>query len=190
MAEILRLFVSATQDLEAERAIIGQTLADLPVQIAAEIRRTPATGLSYESIFERMANVDRVYFLMGQDITAPAGLEWQLAAQLERAIYPLRRAGSQTVAAREFLGWSFAEWTVYRSPAHLAQLVGLDLIERLLHPLNRYGLNTVELEALTLRRAEIRRGAIQARGEAGGAQGGGVLLDPAQRDAYEGRVGD
>ncbi|MEI2420257.1 hypothetical protein V6O07_08280, partial [Arthrospira platensis SPKY2] len=106
MAEILRLFVSATQDLEADRAIIGQTLADLPVQIGAEIRRTPAAGLPYESIFERMANVDRVYFLMGQDITAPAGLEWQLAAQLERDIYPLRRVGSQTAAAREFLGWS------------------------------------------------------------------------------------
>ncbi|MEZ4677557.1 MAG: hypothetical protein R2932_25410 [Caldilineaceae bacterium] len=40
MAETLRLFVSATKDLEAERAVIGHAIAQLPIQIGIEIRRT------------------------------------------------------------------------------------------------------------------------------------------------------
>jgi hypothetical protein len=52
MAETLRLFVSATQDLEPERALIGRAVAQLPVQIGIEIRRTPVRGAAYEEIFE------------------------------------------------------------------------------------------------------------------------------------------
>ena len=59
MPEIVRIFVSATNDLEAERAVIGQTLAELPVQVGVEIRRSPATGINYDNLFELIANVDR-----------------------------------------------------------------------------------------------------------------------------------
>ena len=41
MAEILRLFVSATTDLEAQRSVIGRCVAELPTRIGIEIRRTP-----------------------------------------------------------------------------------------------------------------------------------------------------
>ena len=73
MPELLRLFVSATNDLEAERAIIGRSVAELPVQIGIEIRRTPPLLPTYEEVFEKLDAVDRVYFLLGNDITAPAG---------------------------------------------------------------------------------------------------------------------
>ena len=89
MAETLRLFISATKDMEHERAVIGQAIAQLPVQIGIEIRRTPAEGAPYEDIYELIANCDRVYFIMGKDITAPAGAEWFLSWKLERSILPL-----------------------------------------------------------------------------------------------------
>ena len=92
MAEKLRIFVSATSDLESERAVIGRALAELPIEIGVEIRRTPVTGASYDDIFEMIANVDRVYFLMGQDITAPSGAEWQLAWKLERSVFAVAQA--------------------------------------------------------------------------------------------------
>ena len=69
MAEKLRVFVSASGDLENERGVIGRALADLPVQIGVEIRRTPLRGASYDDIFEMIANCDRVYFLLGQGRT-------------------------------------------------------------------------------------------------------------------------
>ena len=73
MAEKLRIFVSATHDLEAARGVIGRAVADLPVEIGVEIRRTPVAGAPYDDIFELVANVDRFYFLLGRHITAPAG---------------------------------------------------------------------------------------------------------------------
>ena len=117
MAETLRIFVSATRDLESARALIGQTLAELPVQIGAEIRRTPAEGASYDNIFELISNVDRLYFLLGRDITAPSGVEWMLGLQLERRIYPLRLARTRTIAAEEFLRIAPVEWTNFHSPS-------------------------------------------------------------------------
>ena len=190
MSEILRIFVSATNDLDADRAIVGQVIAQLPVKIAVEIRRTPAAGASYEEIFELIANCDRVYFMLGGDITAPAGAEWFTAWKLERSVYALRHAKRLTPAAQEFVRSSFVEWTTFRSHAELARLVGLDLVRILNHATNRYGLTTAELGLLNYygRRLRARKPAAEVDPnrpeiEPGGAEGGGVLLDELQRDA-------
>lgn len=186
MAETLRIFVSATRDLETARALIGQTLAELPVQVGAEVRRTPIEGTSYDTMFELVSNVDRFYFLLGRDITAPAGVEWLLALQLERSIYPLRLAATRTAAAQEFLRFAPVEWTSFYNQHHLAQLIGIDLIDRLLHPTNRYGLSLVEIEALRLRRAQINEGLVKTVAEGSGAEGGGVILNRSQLETEAG----
>lgn len=186
MAEKLRIFVSATADLEAERAVIGTALAELPVQIGIEIRRTPVQGASYDDIFELIANCDRVYFLLGRDITAPAGAEWHLAWQLERSILPLRSVAKRTPAANEFMRLALVEWLVFRSPAELARIVVLDVIRILNHPKNRYGLTVSELELLGLHAKRIQQSALPTPLEPGGAEGGGVLLDTTQRESIEG----
>lgn len=180
MAERLRIFVSATQDLENERAIIGRAVADLPVQIGVEIRRTPVAGAAYDDIFELIANVDRVYFLMGKDITAPAGAEWHLAWKLERSVLPLRAAARRTPAAQEFMRNAFIEWKPFRSSTHLARLVTLDLVRILNHPTNRYGLTVNDLELLSLHAKRTRQHGPNVQGEAGGAEGGGILLNAAE----------
>lgn len=182
MAELLRLFVSATNDLEAERAIVGKAIAQLPVQIGVEIRRTPVSGASYEDIYEDIANVDRFYFLMGEDITAPAGAEWFLAWKLERSILPLRRAERQTPAAQEFLRRAPIEWPAFRSRAELARIITLDIARILHHTTNRYGLSVLEFQRLDTHVERIKRLPISTRAETGGAEGGGVLLDFGHRE--------
>ena len=178
MAETLRLFISATSDLEAERNLIGTTLAQLPAHNRIEIRRTPATGDTYSNIFERVANCDRVFFLLGQDITAPAGQEWYLALELERHIIPLRKETSMTPAGLSFLRGSLVKWQTFRHAADLEQIVGRNLIRTLLNPHNRYGLSLTERQLLQTHRFHnppAEEGPLPR-----GAEGGGVLLD--QRD--------
>ncbi|MEM7131359.1 MAG: hypothetical protein AAF702_33910 [Chloroflexota bacterium] len=189
MAETLRIFVSATNDLESERAIIGKALADLPIQIRAEIRRTPASGGRYDDIYELIANVDRHYFLLGRDITAPAGAEWDLAWQLERSVLPLYSGARLSPAAREFKHNSFIKWQEFHSPPHLASIVTLDLIKRLNNAKNRYGLTVVEMETLRVHGERLQK---KAAAEAnsivalpGGAEGGGVLLDNLRQDPID-----
>ncbi|MCC6457446.1 MAG: hypothetical protein IT328_20995 [Caldilineaceae bacterium] len=190
MAEKLRLFVSATSDLENSRAVIGRAVADLPVQIGVEIRRTPAQGAAYDDIFELIANVDRVYFLLGRDITAPAGAEWHLAWQLERSILPLRAVVPRTPAAQEFARNFLGEWTRLRSNAELARLVTLDLVRILDHPTNRYGLTVPDFELLKLHAARVMKQAPDVQGEAGGAEGGGVLLDTVHGEEFNDQFDD
>lgn len=190
MAEKLRIFVSATKDLEQERALVGRILAALPVHVGAEIRRSPTEGVDYDTLFELISNVDRIYFMLGRDITAPFGAEWQLAIRLERTIVPYKLQGMRTQAGREFLRIAHAPWKTFQSSMQLGQQIGLDLIDTLLHPENRYGLNLVEVERLHKSRQDLVRGldrlitSSQTRasgvGEAGGAEGGGVILDPAE----------
>lgn len=185
MAEKLRLFVSATNDLDASRAVIGRVVAELPVQIGVEIRRTPVHGAAYDDIFELIANVDRAYFLLGRDITAPAGTEWYLGWKLERSILPLAATVRRTPAAQEFVRQFPGEWTRFRSRAELARLVTLDLVRILNHPTNRYGLTVHDLELLKLHAASIRKHTPDVQGEPGGAEGGGVLLDTVHGDEFD-----
>lgn len=189
MPETLRLFVSATNDLEAERAVIGRAIAQLPVQIGIEIRRTPISGASYETIYELISNVDRFYFLMGEDITAPAGAEWFSAWKLEKSILPLRHISRRTPAAQTFLRGIPVQWTPFHTGHELARIVTLDLIQILNHPQNRYGLNVTELELLEVHRQRVQTTTGTTRPiEPGGAEGGGVLLDLGHREPVTGVV--
>ena len=184
MAETLRLFVSATNDLDAERGIIATTLASLPAHNKVEIRRTPAGGDIYDNIFENIANCDRVFFLMGQDITAPAGQEWYLALDLEREIVPLRKETALTPAGRSFVHGSLTHWDTFRTAGELERLVGRVLVKTLLHPRNRYGLTWAERDLLRQHRFHASEKTVAP--DPAGAEGGGILLDERDPDT---RVG-
>lgn len=181
MSETLRVFVGTTSDLENERAIIGRVLAELPVRIGIEIRRSPTQWATLEEVYERLANVDRVYFLLGNDITAPAGLEWHLAWQLERSILALRSSGKPTPAAQEFARRSPLPWRVFRHATELARIIMLDAAALLQHPENRYGLTVVELERLAARVRHLEEQTMTAA-VPGGAEGGGILMDAGRRE--------
>lgn len=186
MSEILRLFIAATNDLEAERAVIGRSIAALPVQIGIEIRRTPPLLPTFDEIFEKVSNVDRVYFLMGNDITAPAGLEWHLAWRLERSVLPIRRSPKPTPAAQEFYNLVRVPWIEFRTEADLVKIMTLDLARLLKNPANRYGLKVLELERLEAYVRKLERQPLAPAKELGGAEGGGVLLDSGHREPMTG----
>ncbi len=182
MAQLLRIFVSATTDLESYRDVVGRTLAELPVQVGAEIRRSAPQGTSYETLFELISNVDRVYFLMGSDITAPAGVEWELAMRLQRSLLPIRHPAQLTPAGQHFLRNARSQtiptdWYAFRTSAELARIVALDLIDILLHPSNRYGISLMEIEQLAARQRALSDLPAIDPTFAGGAEGGGIILD-------------
>lgn len=181
MTETLRIFVGATRDLEAERGIIGKAIAELPVQVEIEIRRTPPLLPTYEEIFERIANCDRVYFLLGNDITAPAGLEWATAWRLERSVLPLRRSPKPTPAAQEFQRLAPLAWVDFATATDLARIVAMDVARLLKHPGNRYGLTMPELERLEAYLRRLRRLQATLDKTPSGAEGGGVLMDSRPR---------
>ena len=177
--------------MEPVRAVIGRAAAELPIPIGLEIRRTPVEGASYDDIFELIANVDRVYFLLGRDITAPAGAEWDLTWKLDRSLMPMRAVVRRTPAAQEFARGQFINWILFRSYGDLARLITLDLARILNHPTNRYGLTVTDLELLALHAKKFVAAAPDVREfDHSGAEGGGVLLDTAHGDEFDDQFDD
>jgi hypothetical protein len=180
MTEMLRIFVGATNDLEAERAVIGRSVAELPVKIGIEIRRTPQLP-TWDEIAQRLHDVDRVYFLMGNDITAPAGLEWLLAWRMERSVLPLRRSPHPTPAASEFFRLAPTPWHNFRTQADLAKLVSLDLARMLHQPDNRFGLSVTDMERVAFYLRGLEKKTLAPVREPQGAEGSAILIDTAHR---------
>ena len=185
MAEMLRIFVGATSDLEAERAVIGRSVAELPIKIGIEIRRTPPLLPTFDEIAGRLRDVHRVYFLMGNDITAPAGLEWHLAWRLERSVLPLRRSPQPTPAANEFFRLSPAPWLNFRSQTELSRLVSLDLAQLLHQPDNHFGLAVTDIARIAAYLRRLEQKPVEPVREPGGAEGSAILIDTARRQPPE-----
>lgn len=188
MSDSLRIFVGATSDLEAERAVIGRSVAELPVKIGIEIRRTPPLLPTTDEIVTRLDGVDRVYFLMGNDISAPAGLEWHLAWQLQRSVLPLRNSPRPTPAALEFFRLAPVHWHNFRSQAELAKLVSLDLARLLHQPENPYGLTVTDMERVTAYVRRLEAKPVEIVKDPGGAEGSAILIDTAHRPAAADRA--
>jgi hypothetical protein len=185
MPDMLRIFVGATKDLEAERAVIGRSVAELPVKFGIEIRRTPPLLPTTDEIVTRLDGVDRVYFLMGNDISAPAGLEWHIAWQFQRSVLPLRNSPHPTPAALEFFRLAPVHWHNFRNQAELARLVSLDLA-RLLHQAdNRYGLTVADMERVTAYVRKLEAKTVEPVKDPGGAEGSAILIDTAHRQTPE-----
>ena len=93
----------------------------------------------------------------------------------------------RTPAAQDFLNLAPVRWTPFQAGDELKRLVTLDLIRILQNPKNRYGLSLTELELLHAHGQRINEASSASRPvEAGGAEGGGILLDFGHREPLSG----
>ncbi len=178
------LFVSAGPDLEGERELIGRMIAELPVQLGWEIKRTPLPGQPQPADLESVRRCDLFLLLMGEDIVAPVGMELDMAQRSRRAIVPLLRKGRTTPAAAAFLRAVHLEWQTFATAEEAAKLARVALIDALIEHVAEFELPPHEWQALeALRRADVGEASAS---EMGGAGGGGIILGP--EDAAAGGV--
>ena len=194
MASRVRLFVTATSDLEPEREAIGKAIAQLPVSLGWEIKRTPRRGELLAPALEAVVDCDFYVFLLGTDVTAPVGVEWDAALGAGKTPLAFLKDVTHTPAARAFARFaerSGVRWTPFSDPQELGVLVQRALARWVLDRAEAYGLSPVEWETLSafLEKQRLEEG--QVPGEAGqkpqGAGGGGVILAPG-RDLPPGGV--
>ncbi|NOZ28898.1 MAG: hypothetical protein GXP39_12720 [Chloroflexi bacterium] len=187
MAKRFHLFVSAGPDMEVEREIIGRVVAELPVNLGWEIRRTPLPGEPHPADLEAVAHSDLFLLVLGHDISAPVGVEWEAARRSGRRIVSLLRRGPHTPAANIFLRETREEWQRFESAAELEKLVRRALVDLLLERAVDFRLTPEEWEALEqLRESEEGEEESSQPPEPAGAGGGGVILGP--DDAVRGGV--
>ncbi len=189
MAERLRLFVSAGLDLEAEREIIGQAVARLPVSLGWTIKRTPKRGEPLAPALEAVRACDFYVLLIGTDIRAPVGLELITAQRARKATLAfLKEETARTPAARVFIRDAQVSWTPFHSGQELETLIQKALARRILEGADSYAISPVEWETLSaLVEQPSREEMAEEPEEAGGAGGGGVIIAPG-RDLPPGGV--
>ena len=188
MASRLRLFVSAAPDLEAEREVIGQAVAELPVSLGWAIKRTPKRGEPLTPALEAVEACDFYVLLFATDIRAPVGLEFYAARRAGKAQLAFLKDATRTPAARIFIRAAKVDWITFRSDEELKALIQKALAQLMLERAQAFALNLNDLEMLSaflegLGREEEARLPEEARG----AREGGVIIAPG-RDVPPGGV--
>ena len=156
----VRVYVSATADLEAEREVVGEALARFPIPLPWEIRRTPHPGEQSPGALRQVRDSDFCLVLLGQDISAPVGAELEAADRARVPLFALIKDVALTPAGRFFRYNSIEKWERFSSALGLKQLVVNYLADALAKDPTHYGLSLDEIGSLLdfLRKARKGKG--------------------------------
>lgn len=192
MADQIKLYISAAGDLERERDLLGRVVTELPVPLAWSIHQSPLSNamLDLEAIMAAEIHI----LLLGGDIRAPIGLEWQLSWRSgNRPILMAKQGIHRTPAAQNFLRFvgNPAAWVTFHDDAELRYKVLSYLITHILDNASLYKLSEAEEEVIRDFRSDLTIDWVDSGGALwGGAgesgeiystqrfmPGGGILLE-------------
>jgi len=146
MSKAVLFYISAASDLETEREILGRAVADVPGDLDFRVVQSPdGNGLLN---VDAIVSADVHIVVMGGDIRAPVGLEWQLARQAGRPpVVFLRHSGLRTPAGMDFvrLVARFQRWEPFDTGTMLRGKVLMLLADHILAQGVRYGLTADEI---------------------------------------------
>jgi len=154
----LRIFVSVGPDLEAEREVVGETIASLPVSLGWVIRYTPGMGEPPRGALEAVAACQFYVLLMGSDIRAPVGAELQVARKRSKQVLAALKDIPRTPAAQVFIKDVSLDWQRFHNQSELGFLLRHALAEQLLENAVVYGISPVDWETLSALLAELKHG--------------------------------
>lgn len=146
MANHFLLYISAANDMEAERDLLARSLIAVPADITWRIEQSPRANDPVDR--QAIAQADLHLLLLGSDIRAPVGLEWLVARRFGRSPLPfLKEGASRTLAAEDFRRFIALQsaWRVFTSQAHLQKAVQRLLGRRILDQAVAYGLSPTEI---------------------------------------------
>jgi hypothetical protein len=149
MTSHFTLYISAANDMEAERDLLARAVVALPVDLTWRIELSPRANDPVDQ--QAIAQAELHLLLLGSDIRAPIGLEWLVARRYGRSPVPLLQEGvSRTMAAEDFRRFieRQAEWRSFAGHAQLRQHVQRLLGRMILDRTAAYGLSADEVVQL------------------------------------------
>ena len=177
MARPVRLFVSSSPDLMAEREIVGQVLAGLPISVGWEVQYTPLPGEVRQTALLSVAECDLFLTLLGQDFAAPMGAEWADARRHGRSVLAYRKGTLHSPSAQMHLRDSKVAWQDFDTLEKLRAPLTRQLAQMLLDRGEYFGLHLPEVEGLLeLLKTKEDAGPGEEDQPRTGAGRGGVIL--------------
>ncbi len=182
MVDTLLLYISAASDLEAERDILGRAVTEVPVTLAWRIVQSPLRGEPPD--LDAVTQADLHLLLLGGDIRAPIGLEWQAARRVGRMPGLLLKQGApRTPAAHAFVRYLEGQstWQLYKDRTDLRRQALKLLAGHIQDRAVYYALSPDELERLRLWRGELDAGKAAQVDEASGGAGESSVIFSRER---------
>ncbi len=178
MAEPIRLFVTSSPELEAEREIVGQVVAGLPVRLGWEIRHTPRPGEALAPALEAVEAAHLYVFILGMDYSAPMGLEWARAVRAEKRKLIFVKEVAHSPAAAMWLSdhGEKVGWISFDSLPAFRLVFERQLIRALLDLAETLRLHLDEIEGLTARLKALEEASPEAPTIARGAERSAIIL--------------
>jgi len=175
MKRPIRLFVSSSPELAAEREALGQVVAEMPIALGWEIMHTPAPGTDMQDVLEFIDTSDFYLIVLGWDFAAPMGVEWEEAVTSGRIPLAFRKTVPHTLSGRHLLMHSDVDWVRFRTPGDFKRKVRRVLIREVLDRGEPFGLLLNEVDAL-LRELKRTEQSTEVPDRASGAGTDAVIL--------------
>jgi hypothetical protein len=144
----IRLFVSSSPDLVAEREALGQAVAELPVSMGWEIKHTSRAGEGVDDALAFIERCDLYLIVLGADFAAPMGLEWRQAKNALKPVTAFRKRALHSPSAQKLLRESGVAWEPFESPQALKAKVTRVLAQTSLDRGEELGLHVNDVSRL------------------------------------------
>ncbi|MBI5877643.1 MAG: hypothetical protein HZB53_08340 [Chloroflexi bacterium] len=184
----INLYISAAPGLSRERGVLGHAVTTIPTTLGWAVTFTPGPGEPLDAA--AVARADAHILVLGEDITAPVGLEWQIARRAGRLPALFRREMLHTPAADAFARdvTQYADWRPYRDAADLRRIALGWLGKHLLDRATRYALNPDEQEKLRAWLAELESAPAPGAESVRETSHSGIVLSPERYVPGEGKI--
>jgi hypothetical protein len=178
----ISLYISTAPALQRERDALGRSVTAIPTTLRWQIVHTPQPRQPLD--FKAVAGADVHVLVLGSDIQAPVGLEWQIARRAGRSPILFKRDTLHTPAADAFIRAlsEEARWLTYTDEQQLGRQVQAWLGEYLLVHAGRFALNAAEIEQLRSWQRERSQTVTQPADREHSAGDSGVIFS---RERYE-----
>lgn len=146
MAKPFLLYISAANDMEAERDLLARSVIALPADLTWRIEQSPRSNAPIDR--QAITQADLHLLLLGSDIRAPVGHEWLVARRSGKSPIPMLKDGARrTLAAEDFFRFIDRQsvWRTFASHAQLQGAVHQLLGRRVLDQALSYGLSSSEV---------------------------------------------
>ena len=176
MARSIRLFVSSSPDLAAEREALGQAVAELPISTGWELKHTPDVGEDGREALAFIGHCDLYSTVLGSDFAAPMGLEWEWARKAGKPVLAFLKRRRRSPSAQSHLRNSTVAWTEFESAIELKGRLTRALAQILLDRGEQFGLHLDDITGLLAETEQVQEGLTVEPDRLHGAGKGGVIL--------------
>jgi hypothetical protein len=155
MTDQIQLYISATPELERERDAINRAVTAIPTSLGWVIVQTPYADQPINP--QAIVRADVHLLILGSDIKAPVGLEWQIATRAGRSPILFKQDTLHTPAASVFVRElaHVASWRTYQALADLHLAVSNLMADHIASRAMEYALTAAEVERLRAWQKEL-----------------------------------